>query len=536
MSLYYSIHLLLFVMTEKAPIYTLKDIQKIIPNLDALSLVEENIAIKSRTLVFDREEDTLFVLTTNDFPQLFHQMEDRLMAQEYELKVFFTDTDAFQEALKRFDSLHKREKKIDDEDLYRMSASWEVALWLIKTMLEHPETYSEADFIQQLLSLSYQSWASDVHFQSEETWVVMRVRRDWVLETVTIFTHAFWNKYLMKIKFLSWVKMNKDKNSQDWRFDIIVEQPNESIKLDIRTSVLPWLRWESLVLRFLDARKWLMTFEDIWFSWYHTDLLTDQLNKLSWLLLVTWPTWSWKTTTVYSMINYLNSPDRKIITLEDPVEYELPWIEQSQIDDEAWYSFEEGLKWVLRHDPDVIMVWEIRTLATAEMAINAALTWHLVISTLHTNSAIESIARLVNMWVKPYMLATALNVIIWQRLVRRLATKEEYTPTTWDEAYIKKMLTQVKKYIKSIKTKYTWKLFRPKGWERARSKWYKWRVAVMEVLDVNETITQAIMNEKNSYEIQELAEQQGFLWLEQNALLKVLEWVTSLAEVRRHIG
>jgi type II secretory ATPase GspE/PulE/Tfp pilus assembly ATPase PilB-like protein len=438
--------------------------------------------------------------------------------------------------MKWYDLLHNRQRKINEADLHRMTASWDVAISLIKEMVSNSQTFSETDFIQQILALSYQAWSSDVHFQSEETWVVMRLRRDGVLETITVFTHASWKKYLMKIKFLSWVKMNKDTNSQDGRFDIDVIQPDETLKIDIRTSVLPWLRWESVVLRFLDSRKWLMTFPDIWFSGYHEKALIQQLKKHSWLILVTWPTGSWKTTTVYSMINYLNSPDKKIITLEDPVEYELPGIEQSQIHTESWYTFEEWLKWVLRHDPDIIMVWEIRTLASAEMAINAALTWHLVISTLHTNSAIESIARLVNMWVKPYMLATALNIIVGQRLVRRLATTEEYTPSSWDSEYIKKSLTTIKKNNSWIKNTYTWTLLRPKWWERARSKWYTWRVAVVEVLEVDEQITQAIMKWKNSYEIQDLAFAQWYISIEQNALLKVLEWVTSLAEVRRKIA
>jgi len=523
-------------MSEKAPIYGLSDIQKIKVNLDALSLVDESTASKARTLVFDREEDTLFVLTTNDFPQLFHQVEDRLLMKDYDLKVFFTDTESFWEAMKWYDVLHNRQQKIKDADLQRMSASGEAAVKLIKDMIEHSEKYSEADFIQQLLSLGYQAGSSDMHFQSEEVGVVMRLRRDGVLETVAIFTHAERQKYLMKMKFLSGAKMNKDKNSQDGRFEVQVDQPGEDIKIDVRVSILPWLRGESIVLRFLDASKWLMTFEDIGFGKYHKDVLDDQLGKRSWLVLVTGPTGSWKTTTVYSIINYLNSPDKKIITLEDPVEYELPGIEQSQIHTESWYSFEEWLKGVLRHDPDVIMVWEIRSLESAEMAINAALTWHLVISTLHTNSAIESIARLVNMWVKPYMLATALNAIVWQRLVRKLATEEEYTLSSAEDTYMKNITKEIKQINKKIKFTYDGVLKRPIGWERARTTWYKWRTAVIEVLDVNEVITQAIMNGKNSYEILELAKKQWFLTLEHNAILKVLEGVTSLAEIRRQIG
>ncbi len=523
-------------MNNQAHIYTYDDVQKIKPQLDALSLVDESTSTKARTLVFGREGNILKVLTTNDFPGLFHQVEDRLLMQDFELEIYYTDTTSFWTALAWFWLLKDKQAKVKADDLEKMNSRGDIAVTLIKKMIQEQDKYTEEEFINQLLALSYQAGASDVHFQSEEVWVVMRLRRDGVLETITIFTHASWRKYTMKMKFISGAKMNLDDTSQDGRFDIEVQQPDENIKIDVRTSILPGLRWESIVLRFLDARKGLMTFEDIWFGSYHTKLLEEQLAKHSGLILVTGPTGSWKTTTVYSLINYLNSPERKVITLEDPVEYELPGIEQSQINAEKWYTFEEWLKGVLRHDPDIIMVWEIRSLETAEMAINAALTWHLVISTLHTNSSIDSIARLVNMWVKPYMLWSALNAIIGQRLIRKLATQETYTPSATDEKYLNSMIKEIKAHTKGIKAEYTGTLVRPKGGERSRSKGYKGRVAVLEALDVNETITKAIMQKKDSYEILEIAKKEWYLTLEHNAVLKVLEWVTSLAEIRRQLG
>ncbi len=523
-------------MAEKANIYSLEDIRKIDPDLSVLSLVDENIARKSWTLVFAKNETSVSLLTTNDFPQLFHQVEDKLLAQEYDVEVFFTDTQSFAEAMKRYDLLFKRNSdKKKAEDTLMNSRAAEAVSYIKKIVKEH-DTYTEAEFIDQILALSFQSGASDVHFQSEEAWVVMRLRRDGLLETVVVFTQAEWKKYLMKIKYISWAKMNQDTTSQDGRFDIKLEQTWEDIQVDVRVSILPGLRWESIVLRFLDARRGLMTFEDIGFGEYHEELLRNQLDRHSGLILVTWPTWSWKTTTVYSMINYLNSPDVKIITLEDPVEYELPGIEQSQIDKQEWYTFEEGLKWVLRHDPDVIMVWEIRTLESAEMAISAALTWHLVISTLHTNSAIESVARLINMWVKPYMLATALNAVIGQRLVRKLATKEEYEVSKADDQYLKKIIKEISSTHKDIDIEYDWILLRPEWGERSKTKGYIWRTAVIEVLDVDDEVTQAIMEGKNSFDIQELAQKRWYLNIEHNAILKVLEGVTSLTEVRRHIS
>ena len=530
-------------MTEEAKIYGLQDIQQLKPNLEALSLVTQNTAQTSQTLVFDRDGETLYVLTTNTFPTLYHQVEDRLAASGYEITTFFTDVESFGYAMQRYDQLHHRNKKVAKDKKDRLDASGQDALEIIKETIKDHSRFTEQEFIEQLLRLSYQWGASDVHFQSEESGVVMRVRKDGLLQTIAIFTHAEWKKYLMKIKFISGTKMNIDETMQDGRFDFVSpDSSGGSSKIDVRVSVMPGLRGESVVLRFLDASKWLMTFDQIWFDAYHLWLLQRQLNKHSGLILVTGPTGSGKTTTVYSLINYLNSPDKKIITLENPVEYELPGIEQSQINEEEGYTFEEWLKWSLRHDPDIIMVWEIRTLETAEMAINAALTWHLVISTLHTNSAIESIARLVNMWVKPYMLATALNAIIGQRLVRKLKSSKPYKLATADDRYIKQIIKEIKAHNKDIDINYDgtlqWPVQDTKKSKNDKNtiKSYEWRVAVVETLDVNGVITQAIMHGKDSFEIYDLAVNQWYLTIEHNAILKVLEWETSLEEVRRHVG
>ncbi len=514
-------------------ILSLEDIQKMTPDLVMVWWISREDAQIAETCFFSRNENVLHLVTTNDFPEKYRTIKSYYEDDGYEIHDHYTDHEAFTEVLTWYDQRDVMVANQKREKQDRLHAIWTDALDLIRYTYEHHGTFTEEKFIFELLRLSYQAWASDVHFQSEEAGIIMRLRVDGILETVVTFSHVERKKYLMKIKFISGAKMNLDRVAQDGRFDFDLEGTEE--KLDVRVSILPWLRGESVVLRFLDSSKWLMNFEKVGFGKYHMDMLLDQLGKNYGMILVTGPTWSWKTTTVYSMINYLNTSDRKIITLEDPVEYELPGIEQSQINEDKWYTFEWWLKWVLRHDPDVIVVWEIRTLETAEMAINAALTGHLVISTLHTNSAIESLARLVNMWVKPYMLASALNAVIWQRLVRRLATTETYPLKSWDDVYMKKMISEIHKHHKKFNLLYDGTLQRPIWWERAKSTWYKWRVAVVEMLEVNEVVTQAIMNGKNSYEIYEIAFDQGFLTLEHNALMKVLEWMTSLAEVRRRI-
>ena len=251
------------------------------------------------------------------------------------------------------------------------------------------------------------------------------------------------------------------------------------------------------MLRFLDSSQSIMSFHNLWCEQFHEDIITNEIKKNFWLILVTWPTWSWKTTTVYSLLNDVNSPEKKIITLEDPVEYEIPWIEQSQIDEKKWYTFEAWLKWVLRHDPDIIMVWEIRTLETAEMAVNAALTWHLVISTIHTSTAVEAITRLLNMWVKPFMLASSLNCVIWQRLLRKIAKPRLVDADKSTDNEILESLERIRRFQPWLQINYEWKIFQPDKRVSKFNWWYEWRTAVFEIFQIDQIIKDAILENKS---------------------------------------
>ncbi len=232
------------------------------------------------------------------------------------------------------------------------------------------------------------------------------------------------------------------------------------------------------------------------------------------------------------MLQMLNMPDKKIITLEDPVEYEIPGLEQNQTNEAKWFTFEEGLKGILRHDPDIIMVWEIRSLESAEMAINAALTGHLVISTLHTNTAVEAITRLLNMGVKPYMLAPALQLVVGQRLLRRLVVKKELpVPLEW-RAELKKAAEHLKKI--------TWDdayLYRDTVYTAVDgddwTKWYEGRIGVYECFEVTNVLKDALIDGKSTHDILQLAQKMWYLTMREDAFGKVLKWDTTLEEVLR---
>lgn len=510
-----------------------KDIKAIKPDLEAIKMLSRNLATTTQTVVMNKKWKTLDIVTTNNNPNLYHQIIDKFIAQGYEIQEHFTDDEWILIAFWWYEALEAKERWEQETFEKRHSATWKEAFILLKETYADIDSYEEWQFIDEVLRLAFQAWASDVHFQSEEVWVVMRIRIDGMLQTALVFSQKEFQKYLLKIKYRSWVKMNLGKISQDGRFDFPVYHKGVELKIDVRVSILPGLRGESLVLRFLDSSQWVLDFKTLGCEPFHIDLLEHELQKNFWLILVTWPTGSWKTTTVYSLLNELNTPEKKIITLEDPVEYELPWVEQSQINEKEKFTFEAWLKWVLRHDPDIIMVWEIRTLASAEMAVNAALTWHLVISTLHTNSATESITRLLNMGVKPFMLASALNLIIWQRLMRKIDNPKKVEAEDHVSFAINKAISRIKKYQKWLTVSYDWFIHEPQNKDNAFNSGYKWRTWIFEMFKINEVIKQAIIDEKTVQELHDLAVKQWFMPLNDAAYLKLLKGETSYDELLR---
>ena len=297
---------------------------------------------------------------------------------------------------------------------------------------------------------------------------------------------------------------------------------------------MPGLRLESVVMRFLDWSRGIQTFSAIWFSDEWTEIIKRNVAQSYWMILMTWPTWSWKTTTLYSMLNTLNDWAKKIITLEDPVEYEVNWFQQSQINYKKWYDYAEWLKAILRHDPEVILVWEIRELETAQIAINAALTWHLVFSTLHTNSAIETLSRLVSMWVQAYMLAPALRLIVWQRLVRKLCHCATKRPATYAEAEeINLALKKIKDVRPSIKTEFDGNVRHPVWCPDCNNDGYKWRIAITELFELNDDLKKRIIDWANALDIYAKAREMWYITMYEDWLIKAINWSTTLDELRR---
>ena len=371
-------------------------------------------------------------------------------------------------------------------------------------------------------------WSSDVHYEIYRDSVTVRFRIDGIL--VDIFKLDIKEYTLIKerLKYSSSLKLNIVDVPQDGKYALEIDNK----KIDVRVSTLPIKYWENIVCRLLDNSGIVIDFDELWFFWTSKRMLEKSLAKKNGMILVTWPTGSGKTTTLYTMLSHLNTREKKIITLEDPIEYDVEWAIQSEVDEKKWFTFETGLKALLRQDPDIIMVWEIRDKETLDTATSASLTGHIVLSTLHTKSAADTLDRLVNMWLKPYILASALDTIIAQRLVRKICEhcKIEKEKTPEEIALVETMMEETgmsKLFAKNIKL-YEWK-----GCEECNHSWYGWRIGIYEIISLNANIREMIRKWVITDTIIKEARRTDLITMKEDGILKALRGFTTIEEILR---
>lgn len=384
--------------------------------------------------------------------------------------------------------------------------------------------------IEYITAWAMAFWSSDIHYDNKENLTVVRFRIDWILVNIFSLEKKEYKLVLERIKHSSNLKLNITNIPQDWKYELFLNND----KIDVRISSLPTPYWENIVSRILDSKKAIINFEDLWFIWTTWRMLEKAITKKNGLILVTWPTWSWKTTTLYTILSKLNSPDKKIITLEDPIEYRLDWVVQSEVNEKNWYSFQMWLKALLRQDPDVIMLWEIRDYETLQIATQASLTWHLVLSTLHTKSAADTLDRITNMWLKNYILASAIDTIIAQRLVRKICNhcKVEKQKTKEEEIIVQSMLNDI--WIKNI-PKENIKLYKWTWCPHCNNSWYKWRIWIYEIITLNDNLRNLIREWKSSDEMIKEARNSDLITIKEDWILKAMWWYTTIEEILRVI-
>lgn len=377
-------------------------------------------------------------------------------------------------------------------------------------------------YVNKLLLDAIKQGASDVHFEPYEKMYRIRYRSDGILNEVAKPSIKLSHKLAARIKIMSQMDISERRVPQDGRIKLKL---SKSKSIDFRVNTLPTIWGEKIVLRILDPTAAQMGIDQLGYEEDQKQLYLEALKSPQGMILVTGPTGSGKTVSLYTGLNILNTPEVNISTAEDPAEINLEGINQVNVNNKVGLTFAEALRSFLRQDPDIIMVGEIRDLETANIAIKAAQTGHLVLSTLHTNSAAETLSRMMNMGVASFNIATSVSLIIAQRLGRRLCGNCKQPYDVPHEALLKEGFTQ-----EQIDTGFT--VYRPVGCDKCKNG-YKGRVGILEVVRVTEEMEEMIMNEASAIELARQARNEGFNSLRQSALEKVIQGVTSLEEANR---
>ena len=393
--------------------------------------------------------------------------------------------------------------------------------------------------VDTLLKHAILQGTSDVHIEPLEKEVIVRYRVDGILHDVMTLPATANLGMVARIKVLSNLKLDENRLPQDGRFKI----ETDDFKYSVRVSILPVFNGEKIVMRLLAENTKSSTLDKLGFNGKVLEQIKHNLNKASGMILITGPTGSGKTTTLYAMMDILNTPEVNISTVEDPIEYRMPRINQTQVNTQIGLTFAAGLRVLVRQDPDIIMVGEIRDDETAALAINAALTGHLVLSTLHTTEAAGAIPRLIDMKAEPFLISSTLDMVIAQRLVRKFAgEKERYSPKPEElknlEKYINlQRILEILKEEKLLKPKATVKdieFYKPKP-SKDSVDGYKGRIGIVEVLAVTETIRDLIVKKATTKEIANQARQEGMRTMIEDGFVKAVQGLTSIEEILRVI-
>jgi type IV pilus assembly protein PilB len=518
------------------PFVDLKD--KKIP-FDTLSLIPEPVARTHNIVAFKKTEHTLEVAMLD---------VDNLSAIDFvkkkvNLKIQPRLTDA--ESIKQAIIQYQKSLKAEFGDIIQKETA------ALKTMAGQiasgddlkkiAEDIPVVRIVDTLLKHAILQNSSDIHIEPQETDLIIRYRIDGLLREAMILPKTVEPSITARIKVLSNLKLDEKRLPQDGRFKIDLN--NE--KVSFRVSILPTQYGEKTVMRLLRENAEGFTLEHLGFHGEGLERIHRGTRLSTGMILTTGPTGSGKTTTLYTILDILNTPDVNISTIEDPVEYQMKRVNQTQVKPEIGFTFASGLRTLVRQDPDIIMVGEIRDNETASLAVNAALTGHLVLSTLHTNSAAGAIPRLLDMKIEPFLLVSTLEIIIAQRLVRRLSdTKEKHILNKAELAQLGKSvdldrLLKVLKEEKVVKTTDTWEtipFYKPVAGSSEHDDGYKGRVGIHEVINVTPTIKDLIMKGATTAEIENQAKKEGMINMLEDGIFKAVRGETTIEEVLRVVS
>ncbi len=507
-----------------------------------LTLVPLKKAEETETVILRKSGKDLKIAVKNPDNEKTKKLFEELKKQGFTLETFIVSRSSLENVWKRFKKVGKERKKITKEVEVASKKIGQLQEEIntftdVKNKLETASSMTVTELLEIIFAGALKIEASDVHFEAEKEQIRLRFRVDGILQDVTNLPTTLYNSILSRIKILSELKINVHDTPQDGRFSISIEKQ----EIEIRTSIIPGAYGENIVLRILNPNTIALELKNLGLEKYALEIINKELKKPHGMIVNTGPTGSGKTTTLYAFVKKINRPDIKIITLENPIEYHLKGIEQTQIDPSKKYTFAIGLRAILRQDPDVILLGEVRDDETAGTAIHAALTGHLVFTTLHTNDAAGAIPRLVDMKVNPTLIPPALNLVIAQRLVRKICgnCSEKYKPNDKILSELKEILKTIPANIKNTYPKLDKKLALlklGKGCKKCNMTGYKGRIAIMELFTIDKEMEKIIMKTPSIVEIQEMAIKKGMITMKQDGIFKVLNKITTLEELERVLG
>ena len=503
---------------------------------DSIKVLTEEDARKYNIAIIQKTgKKTTVVSTDPTKPETIEYLKTMETTNGWDVKVFVVsqyNMDKIWDRYKKIvftDILSQLSVSLTGDDLKNFDAYLKDLTTLKQRINELPTT----QVLNVIMGGAYKLGASDIHIEPQEKEFRLRYRIDGVLHDVAFLPLNVFKAIVSRIKMMSGMKLNLRDIAQDGTFEVSIAEK----KIAIRVSVIPGSFGESIVMRLLDPSSIQVSVENLGLQGLAYEEVQKQISAPNGIVLTTGPTGSGKTTTLYAFVNKLNNPETKIITIEDPIEYEVVGVSQTQIEKSRGYTFSSGLRAIVRQDPDVILVGEIRDEETADIAINSALTGHLVFSTIHTNSAVGTIPRFIEMGVKPSLLAPSINALIGQRLVRKLCScKEAYVPAKESIASLKKVLSIISPKAKIEVPKEITTLYRAKGCPKCNNLGYKGRIGIFEVLTINDDIEKLILDMAGETEITVAALEAGMITMLQDGILKALQGITSIDEVKSVTG
>lgn len=505
-------------------------------SIDALSLVDEEKARQGKFAPFYLLEKNLKIACLNPQNPVLKETLSLLKKKGYKTQLFLCSKTSLLRAWKEYEKVPKDVEKVIGKIVIKKEEVKEIeSLDEFKEKIEIFKNKGVNYFLKMILIGALSFDASDIHIVPRSNDVRVRFRLDGIMHTIFFFEKYLWSPLLARIKVLAHLKVNVTDVAQDGRFTILYEGK----EIEVRVSVVPGEYGEDVVMRILNP-KMILTIDQLGLHPWLKEILLYEMSKPTGMILTTGPTGSGKTTTLYACLRYIARPQIKVFTIEDPIEYHLEGIAQTQVEPEKGYDFANALRAALRQDPDVILVGEIRDQDTANTAVQAALTGHLVFSTLHTNDAAGTIPRLIEMGVTPSNIGPALNLAIAQRLLRRLCQycKVEDRPPLGIIEKIKEKINSLPEKVKS-QLKFdinNLKFFRAKGCKFCHNTGYKGRIGIFEMFQIKGEIEKIIPNAPSIEEVREAALKEGMIPFQVDGLLRVLEGITSLEELERITG